>query len=117
MVNEYYLYLYNHEGFIAKFVTKTDDILLVYKDFGEDLIIASMIKNIKLHEQIKDYQYFIKNINKMKSNCEKIKKTDFFIYLSCFNILYKLNQDTIVDYLFIKKKKRSCKLGRKFAVR
>ncbi len=117
MVNEYYFYLYNDEEFVAKFETKTDDILLIYKDFGEDLIIASMIKNIKLHEQIKDYQYFIKNINKMKSNCEKIKKTDFFIYLSCFNILYKLNQDTIVDYLFIKKKKRSCKLGRKFAVR
>ena len=107
MVNEYYLYLYYQEDFIAKFVTKTDDILLVYKDFGEDLVIASMIKNIKLNEQIKDYENFIKNINKMKSNCEKIRRTDFFIYLSCFTILYKLNQDTIVDYLFIKKKKRS----------
>ncbi len=106
MVNEYYLYLYNQQGFIAKFETKTDDILLIYKDFGEDLVIASMIKNIKLNEQIKDYQNFIKNLNKMKINCYKIKKTDFFIYLSCFTILYKLNQDTIVDYLFIKKKKR-----------
>jgi len=107
MVNEYYLYLYYQEDFIGKYVTKTDDIYLIYKDFGEELIMASMIKNIKLHEQIKDYQHFIKNINKMKSNCEKIRKTDFFIYLSCFTILYKLNQDTIVDYLFIKKKKRS----------
>ncbi len=54
MVNEYYLYLYYQDDFIGKYVTKTDDIYLIYKDFGEELIMASMIKNIKLHEQIKD---------------------------------------------------------------
>jgi len=104
----YRLYLFDGDVSIAKFKSTTDDMDLVYKECGEQLILDGFKQGINIENQSKMYQMFIDKIKKQKSNCQKIKASDFYMYLSCYSALYKFNKETD-DPMFLKIKKKKIK--------
>jgi hypothetical protein len=106
----YRLYLYENDIIIGKFKTRTDDMDLIYKEYGEEIILDGLRKGFCIDKQIDKYKLFIEGINKQKSNCEKIRASDLYMYLCCYSALYKFNKVS-EDHMFFKKKKRknACK--------
>ena len=106
----YRLYLYDNDIVIGKFKTRTDDMDLIYKEYGEEIILNGLRKKFSIEQQTNKYKSFIEAINKQKSNCEKIRASDLYMYLSCYSALYKFNQVND-DHMFFKKKKKknACK--------
>jgi len=89
----YRLYLSDGDVTIAKFKTRSDDMNLVYKEYGEEIILQGLRKGFTIEQQVKKYKLFIEAIHKQKRNCYKIRTSDLFMYLSCYSALYKFNEE------------------------
>jgi hypothetical protein len=100
----YNLYLFYDNILIGKFTTKTDNINHIYEEYSKDLIINALQRNIKIHNQIKLYGDYCKQIAKQTDHCYKIKMSDFILFLGSYFSLVKFNQIPNTDYLFLKKK-------------
>lgn len=107
-MTKYKMYLFNDEKIIGKYKTTTNDMNLIFKEFGEELVRDGFKQNINIKKQIEMYKTVIEEINKQKRHSQKIRHSDFYIYLSCFCALYKFNEET-EDVLFLKCKKKSLK--------
>jgi hypothetical protein len=106
-MTKYNMYLYDNESMIGKFKTKGDDMEEVYKSFGSKIVRNGFENGYTIPMQILKYQTFIKSINKQKDNCEKIRASDLYMYLSCYCALYKLNGlQNNNDHMFLKVKHR-----------
>lgn len=103
----YRLYLSDGDVTIGKYKTKTDDMDLIYKEYGEEIIVDGLRKGFSIENQTIKYKLFIEAIHKQKRNCQKIRASDLYMYLSCYTALYKLNKETDDPMFFkIKKKKK-----------
>ena len=103
----YRLYLYDNDIVIGKYKTTTDDMTLIYKEYGEEIILDGLRKGFSIEQQTTKYKIFIEAIHKQKSNCQKIRASDLYMYLSCYSALYKFNKEDDDPMFFkVKKKKR-----------
>jgi|TARA_R110001632_G_scaffold114922_1_gene226379 hypothetical protein len=107
-MTKYNMYLFDEEKIIGKYKTRTDDMNLIFTEFGEKIVMDGFKQNINIKTQIDMYKTFIEEINKQKKHSQKIRCSDFYIYLSCFSALYKFNEAPD-DVIFIKCKKKSKK--------
>lgn len=99
----YYLYLFYKDFRIGKYKCTIDDIDLIYEDVGKNMILDGFQKGYNIDKQIEKYKIFMEQLHKQKINCEKIRASDIYLYLSSFMALYKLNNDLDeTDYFFLK---------------
>lgn len=104
----YRLYLSDGDVTIGKFKTTTDDMNLIYKEFGEQIILDGLRQGIKINTQIDMFKVFIDEIHRQKRHSEKIRHSDFYMYLSCYSALYKFNKETDGPMFLKIKKKKVC---------
>jgi len=107
-MTKYNMYIFDGDTLIGKYKSTTDDMNLIFKDCGEEIVRDGFKQGINIEKQIDMYKIFIEEINRQKRHSEKIKQSDFYLYLSCVSALYKFNQETD-DILFIKCKKKNKK--------
>lgn len=105
-MTKYYLHLDYEDLYIAKFKVKTSDMNLVYQEVSEHIIKDGFKRGFNIQQQISKYKTFCDTIYKQKRNCEKIRASDFLMFLSCYVALHKFNQIKDKDYMFLKLKKR-----------
>ncbi len=109
-MTKYYLHLDYNDLYIAKFKTTTDDFNSIYKEVSEHIIKDGFKSGFNIHKQINKYKSFCDEIYRQKQHCEKIRASDFIMFLSCYFALCKLNQIKDTDYMFLKIKKRKSRL-------
>ena len=107
-MTKYKMYLFNDNKIVGKYKTTTDDMNLIFTEFGEEIVRDGFKQKINIKTQIDMYKNFIEVIDKQKRHSEKIRHSDFYLYLSCFCALYKFNEETD-DVLFLKCKKKKLK--------
>jgi hypothetical protein len=103
--NMYNLYLHHGDYTMGKYKVRGDDMDKVYQCFGAKIIRQGFEYGVSIPQQIKKYQSFMKAIQKQKENCEKIRASDLYMYLSCYCALYKFHAIE-EDHMFLKIKKR-----------
>ena len=108
-MTKYNMIIFDGDVVVGKYKTKTNDMDLIFKDCGEEIVRDGFKQGINMETQINMYKTFIEEINKQKRHCQKIRHSDFYIYLSCVCALYKFNQETD-DILFLKCKKKKKKI-------
>lgn len=107
-MTKYNMYIFDGDVVIGKFKTTTDNMDLIFTEFGEKIVRDGFNQGFNVATQIDMYNVFINEIHKQKRHCQKIRHSDFYIYLSCVLALYKFNQETC-DFLFLKCKKKNKK--------
>lgn len=104
-MKQYNLYLHHGENIMGKYKVRGDDMEKVYQSFGAKVIRQGFERGVSIPQQIAKYQSFMKAIQKQKDNCEKIRASDLYIYLSCYCALYKFHAIE-EDHMFLKIKHR-----------
>jgi len=99
----YNLYVWWNDTLISDFTTIGDDPQGIYTEFSDGLLRAGLKQGLKLQSMKLHLIEFCDKIYKQKINCEKIKATDHFAFLSAYFALHKLNhKDTFDNYMFLK---------------
>lgn len=111
MKKYYKLYIYHDDIFIAKFKVKTNNICILNKYYTEDIIRDGMIRGMNINQQTLCYNTFCDLIKKQTINCEKIKLTDFMMFMTCSLALHRFNKKDTNDFLFLKIKSNKHKHG------
>ncbi len=109
-MTKYYLHLDYKDSYIAKFKTTTDDFNSIYKEVSEHIIKDGFKQGFTIDKQIAKYTSFCDEIHRQKRHSEKIRASDFIMFLSCYLALCKLNQIKHHEYMFLKIKKRKSRL-------
>ena len=102
MTKYYKLYIYNDDIFIAKFKMKTNDSFILEKYYTEYLIRDGFKRGQTMQTQILFFKKFCDIITKQTINCEKIKLTDFMMFLTCSLALHRFGIKDTNDFLFLK---------------
>ena len=100
----YLLYIFYEKDILCKFQCKGDDMDKLYEEYGKDLIVDGLKKNMNLKDIIQISKNFLKRIYKLKNECYKVRASDYMICLSCVMALYKLNEYPLNDIILLKKK-------------
>lgn len=104
MKKRYFLYIFYENDLFCKFLCKGDDMNILYEEYGKDLILDGLKKNMNLKDIIQISKNFVKRIYDMKKDSYKVRASDYIICLSCVMVLYKLNQYPLNDIILLKKK-------------
>ena len=96
----YNLYLFYNDTYICSNQTVGDDWEKVYNQMSLKVIKDCMEIN-KFKDVIKTCTSFCNRIEKQKRHCEKIRRTDFFMFISCYFILVKFNIIDSSNFMFI----------------
>tara|TARA_R110000803_G_scaffold182404_3_gene244736 strand:+ start:5028 stop:5399 length:372 start_codon:yes stop_codon:yes gene_type:complete len=116
MKTYYKLYLFYENELVGNYPTTIDNWETLYETYSKQVILNGYKANINYKLQIKVLKDFMEVIAKQKRNCEKIKASDYIMFLSCFFALLKYNEIDSSDYIFLKIKstKATHNLNRKF---
>ena len=69
-------------------------------------VIKDCMQINKFKDVIKTCTSFCNRIEKQKRHCEKIRRTDFFMFISCYFILVKFNIIDSSNFMFLKRKNK-----------
>ena len=104
MKKRYFLYIFYENDLFCKFLCKGDDMNILYEEYGKDLILDGLKKNMNLKDIIQISKNFVKRIYDMKKDSYKVRASDYIICLSCVMVLYKLNQYPLNNFILLKNK-------------
>lgn len=105
-MKEYKLHVYFKNELIGKYDTRSDDWNDLYNIMSYATIKEGFQSGNSIQQQIEKFKLFCEAIYKQKINCEKIRHSDFYMFLSCYLALVKYNIISPDNFIFIKKKKR-----------
>tara|TARA_R110002096_G_scaffold137433_2_gene290844 strand:- start:177 stop:494 length:318 start_codon:yes stop_codon:yes gene_type:complete len=100
----YTLYLFYNDIQIGKYKMIGDDFNKLYKSFGERILREGFMNGKDIKTQTKTYKQLCDTIYKQKNNCEKIRASDYLMFLSCYINLVKFNLIDYNDFIFLKNK-------------
>ena len=103
--NKYNLFMFYKDTYICSTYVKGDDWERVYNHMSNDVVNKGFKAKVNYKSIINTCNDFCDKIEKMKRHCEKIKVSDFMMFVSCYFILVKFNIIDHQDFLFIKNKK------------
>ncbi len=104
-MKKYKLHLYYKNELIGKYNTRTDDWNDMYNEMTYAIIKQGFQSGHTIPQQIKKFKIYCEAIYKQKINCEKIRHSDFYMFLTCYFALVKYNIISTDNFIFIKKKK------------
>ena len=100
----YTLYLFYKDIQIGKYKMIGDDFNKLYKSFGERILREGFMHGKSIKDQSKTYTLLCNTIYKQKINSEKIRASDYLMFLSCYINLVKFNLIDYNDFIFLKNK-------------
>lgn len=103
----YSLFLYEQDDCIGRYKVEINDMKQLSNTMSDFIIRDGFKKGYNISQQTKMYEEFCKIIHKKYINCEKIKASDFPMFLAVKMALYRFNQTSSEDFLFLKDKKPS----------
>ena len=105
----YTMYLNYRDTYICKFPTTTTDPNVVYEVMGRECVDTAFKKGIHFQRQIVVFKGFCDKIYKMKQNSQKIRRSDYLMFCSCFLALFKYKQINKYDNIIFLKNKKNLK--------
>jgi hypothetical protein len=106
-MTKYNLYLHDEDTLILKYKVWTDDVMKLYNQLAKPCLVNALRKGFSLEFQAENYERYMKNIQKRKFDCYKIRRTDIELYLCCYLALYKMKKlKSYNDMMILKIKKK-----------
>ena len=104
MKYKYLFYCYYNDIRVGKYKVDGDNFNELYQVMGKPLIMDGFKKGINCKLQCMGYKIFCDKIAKQVERCEKVRASDYLLFLSCYVSLVKYNKINDTEYLFIKRK-------------
>jgi len=107
-MTHYNLYLHHDNMLMLKYRIWTNDLNELCTKFATPCLKKGLHKGYSLEFQSKYYKRFMRELEREKFNCYKIKKTEIDLYLVCYLSLYKLKKikQPLTDLIILKIKKK-----------
>jgi len=98
----YNFYCYYKDLRIGKYKCQGDNIEELYSRMSKPIIMDGFKNGKDWKLQVKVFQLYCDGIAKQVDRCEKVRASDFLMFLSCYIALVKYNKIPDTDYLFMK---------------